>query len=268
VNEDTDSNNETTQAKNESPVIPVDISKVDAKENTESASANEKNGKRKPLSCFEIWTIVLASVGILVAAFTGVAIYWQARISARTLTEIQKGGTDTHDLAAATRELAIAANAQAGATRMIAENSQLTTQIATTNNRPFIVVKDIGTQIDGLGGFRFNATVINASLIGATNVSGKCEMFLSNKRFPETDHGQRTPIIIGAGQVFGVCTGAVPASIVNQLKSAVDTLSIFVHLTYDGPTGHYKYCTKQQYVPDENAFGDFGSCDASKPFPQ
>lgn len=85
------------------PIAPVNVGKVDPKENSGASEADKKKRKRKPLSCFDIWTIILASLGILVAAGTGAAIFWQARISAWTLGEIKKGGTDTHDLAVAAK---------------------------------------------------------------------------------------------------------------------------------------------------------------------
>jgi len=79
------------------------VGNVDTKENAHASETNKNKRKRKPLSCFEIWTIGLAGIGILVAAGTGLAIFWQARISAWTLGEIKKGGTDTHDLAVAAK---------------------------------------------------------------------------------------------------------------------------------------------------------------------
>jgi hypothetical protein len=82
---------------------PVDESKVDSKRDKHTPSTDKNRRERKPLSCFEIWTIVLGSIGILVAAGTGAAIFWQAKISAWTLEEIKKGSSDTHDLADAAK---------------------------------------------------------------------------------------------------------------------------------------------------------------------
>jgi hypothetical protein len=42
----------------------------------------EKKRNRKPLSCFERWTVILGCLGILVAAGTGIAIVYQAKIGA------------------------------------------------------------------------------------------------------------------------------------------------------------------------------------------
>lgn len=95
--------------------------------NADTTEEPKTKRKRKPLSCFEIWMVVLTSLAILVAAGTGIAIGWQAVIGKQTLTEIQKGGSDTHDLA-------LAAKATADATKNIADRSlaqaQATNQLA------------------------------------------------------------------------------------------------------------------------------------------
>jgi hypothetical protein len=73
------------------PVASVDIGKENPTENTHTSNTEIKKRKRKPLTCFEVWTIILASFGILVAAGTGGAIVWQDHIGARTLAEIKRG---------------------------------------------------------------------------------------------------------------------------------------------------------------------------------
>jgi len=72
------------------PIAPMNVREPDPQKHTETPKADKKKRKRKPLSCFEIWTIALGSLGILVAAGTGAAIIWQDRIASRTLIEIQK----------------------------------------------------------------------------------------------------------------------------------------------------------------------------------
>jgi len=101
--EATEASGDTKKPEDKVPLTPASVSKVGPPENAPTPDTDTKERKRKPLSCFEIWTIVLGSIGILVAAGTGGAIFWQAKISARTLVEIKKGGTDTHDLAVAAK---------------------------------------------------------------------------------------------------------------------------------------------------------------------
>lgn len=67
--------------------------------------------------------IILTASAIVVAGLTGAAIYWQAQIGAETLQEIKKGGTDTHDLAAAAKAQADAAKATAESTKEIADRA-------------------------------------------------------------------------------------------------------------------------------------------------
>jgi len=116
VNQNEDGSGGNKQVDDKPPIAPMDVGKIDSKENAQTSRGNHKKPKRKPLSWFEAWTIILGSFGILVAAGTGVAIYWQARISAQTLAEIEKGGKDTH-------ELAVRAKNQADRTKDIADRS-------------------------------------------------------------------------------------------------------------------------------------------------
>jgi hypothetical protein len=90
VNENKSVSGETQKPDEKPPVAPADVSELGAKESPRTSHPDWNNGKRKPLSRFEIWTIVLGSLGILVAAATGIAIYRQAKIGSDTLIEIRK----------------------------------------------------------------------------------------------------------------------------------------------------------------------------------
>jgi hypothetical protein len=121
INENKHPNGDTQKPDDTLPVAPVNVGKVDSKENIHTSETDKKKRKCKPLSCIEIWTIVLGFTGIFVAAGTGAAIYWQARIGAHTLTEIKKGSTDTHDLAVAAQKQADAAKVQSDNTAILAQ---------------------------------------------------------------------------------------------------------------------------------------------------
>jgi hypothetical protein len=84
------------------PPASVDAAQRGSKDSRSASDPHRKKGRR-PLSSFEKWTLILGGIGIFVAAGTGIAVAWQARISALTLDEIKKGGTDTHDLAVAAK---------------------------------------------------------------------------------------------------------------------------------------------------------------------
>ena len=90
INKNTETGSNAQKPEDKPPVTPVEVSKVDPPENTHTSNTEIKKRKRKPLTCFEVWTIVLGSIGILVAGGTGIAIYWQDKIASRTLIEIQK----------------------------------------------------------------------------------------------------------------------------------------------------------------------------------
>jgi len=70
---------------------------IDTKRSTPNAQTNTNKRKRKPMSCFEIATTILGSVGIIVAGLTGWAIYKQDRISAGTLEEMKRSGAQSTD---------------------------------------------------------------------------------------------------------------------------------------------------------------------------
>jgi hypothetical protein len=90
INENTESGGDTQKTEGNPPFASMDIGKIDPKKDPSRTTAEKRKRERKPLSCFEICTIVLGSIGILVAAGTGFAIYWQDKIASATLIEIQK----------------------------------------------------------------------------------------------------------------------------------------------------------------------------------
>lgn len=71
-------------------VVSMSVGKVDPERNNPASLADQVKQKREPLSRMEIWTIVLAIIGILVAAGTGIAIIWQDIIASETLRELQR----------------------------------------------------------------------------------------------------------------------------------------------------------------------------------
>jgi hypothetical protein len=82
--------NSSGQPENQPPVTAVDVGKKDTKTNEANADADKKKRKRKPLSCAEVWGIVLAIIGLIVTAGTGGAIIWQDIIASATLTQLKE----------------------------------------------------------------------------------------------------------------------------------------------------------------------------------
>lgn len=94
------------------PVAPVDVSKEKTPSDTSNPAQNKAKRKRKPLSCFEIWTVSIAVAAIVVAGLTGLAIYWQDKIAAKTLGEIQRQYPELQKSATAAMNAAGAAQSQ------------------------------------------------------------------------------------------------------------------------------------------------------------
>ncbi|MGH9710211.1 MAG: hypothetical protein ACRD37_06670 [Candidatus Acidiferrales bacterium] len=86
-NQDADGNDK--QSKN-APPVTADVGKEDSKEQADTTDTNKKKRKLIPLTRFEIWTIILGSIAILVAAATGLAIYWKDKIASNTLSGLQE----------------------------------------------------------------------------------------------------------------------------------------------------------------------------------
>jgi hypothetical protein len=118
VEETTETGGVAQNAEGKAPVTPVDEGKINFPENTSTSDTNQRKRKRKPLSSFEIWTIVLGSVGILVAGGTGLAIILQDKIASKTLAELQKQypqlkkSADAADSASHTAQDAVEASAK------------------------------------------------------------------------------------------------------------------------------------------------------------
>jgi hypothetical protein len=112
VNQSTDASGNLQEPEGNPPTVPVNLGKVDPPQNTSTSNEHINKRKRKALSCFEMWTIVLAGFGILVAGFTGAAIIWQDKIASATLCEIQKQYPELRKSADAATTAARAAESQ------------------------------------------------------------------------------------------------------------------------------------------------------------
>jgi hypothetical protein len=221
------------------------------------------------------WLMIFTGLLVLTSLISGGVAIWQARIANRsskaaesaantakdTLKEIQKGGSDTHDLA-------VAAGKQADAARFIAENSRIsatTAQRAFLASRPMIaVIIDIDRSKEML---RYHVVLDNGSTtIGADNLNGSCEVFIDDRRLPGEPNPAKAPL--GPGEGLVLCGGTVSTPTLQRLDSKISTYDVYVHFTYEAATGSYNYCAKQRYVPEITRFANVGKCDASKPFPQ
>jgi hypothetical protein len=122
ANEGSEAASNTQHPKNETPVTPVNVGEEHPEGHADNPDTHKKKRERKPLSCFEIWTIILGCIAVLVAAGTGLAIYWQDRIASSTLVEIQKQFPELKKSAdAATKAADTAENSLASANKSSAD---------------------------------------------------------------------------------------------------------------------------------------------------
>jgi hypothetical protein len=170
INVEAETRGNTQESEDKPPVIPVNISEVTPPENTQTSNAQTKKRKRKPLTCFEIWTIVLGSIGILVAAGTGFAIYFQEKIASRTLIEIQKQYPALKESADAARDGAAAATIAANTAQKSFKQSIESFRI---DERAWIEIQPIALPSNPtarLGAFRYELYPKNIGKTAATDI--------------------------------------------------------------------------------------------------
>lgn len=145
---------------------PVNVAKEHPKEHTDNSNADEKKREREPLSYFEIITIVLAGIGIIVAAGTGVAIYWQDKIASSTLNELQKEYPKFSESADAAKRSADIAEHSFEMERRRAEDTEQA--IISESSGQFYVFKNV-----------YYVDLGNSGKVTARNISANIEIFLT-----------------------------------------------------------------------------------------
>jgi hypothetical protein len=239
MDEDTKATNKESQPFKRPPVSAVNIGEVDAKRDAQNPNHNRK--KRKPLSVFECWTIGLAIVGILVAGFTGGAIYWQAQIGAQTLGEIKKSGTDTHDLA-------VAAKTQADATAKLAA---VQARIA----RPYVGIIASNVRQDKVAKqIPFMIVLKNFGGTPGTHFLGAWQIKVGETILKPDASYKQGPGIIFPGQEQSFPGTIIPAYF-DDVVLGRKSFDIEIVVVYKGPDEEeYQYCVKQRYAANFDHF--------------
>ena len=114
--------NEDTETNQRPASSEIAVRTVNPKGNSDTTEASEGAAKRKAMTVFEVWMVILTISAILVAGLTGV-VPWL------TLIEIRNGAGDTYTLAQAAKRQAdkaetISASIQQAADEMKITNSQ------------------------------------------------------------------------------------------------------------------------------------------------
>jgi hypothetical protein len=215
------------------PLGSVTENKIDPTKITNNPRTDQKKRKHKPLSCFEIWMVVLSVFGILVAAATGVAIVWQDIIANAALVELQKQFPELQKSAAA-------ADQGVKDARSNFENDE----------RPYIWIR---SKLDAPQ-FRFNPInnnqgqilwdwhVVNYGKTPAQNVRFTQYMKIGNKPFVfsygEKENNPSAPIPPNADIVFDTIISApiTPKQYADLIKTD-GGIQIKVVLNYSGLQG-------------------------------
>lgn len=152
-------------------------------------------------------------------------------------------------------------------------NLQVARDTFNAANRPYVGVNEVdvapvgkqptgkpvmsGTKTKETNALVFRAQIKNFGPVPGTNFLARWRIFvagvqrLGQKKVPDL------PSTIFPSQSFylkGGITGPDYPAIISGEK----TLTIEVTVEYDGPSGHYKECNKNQYAPDINAFLNLG----------
>ena len=273
---DEDSRNYPTSDAQVQPSAPTPALEATPQQNKVGSNPDSRSDSKKDktvnleedIKRGERWLIGISATGVIINVIIALIYYGQlgqmrkatvaatsaAKTAHDTLIEIQKGSTDTH-------YLAVAAKAQADATKIIAQNAQRTFGL----NRPSVVVQSVPTATNTISGaFAFHVELVNASSVRAENLTSDCDVFLNGDHIPGTYDRIPAKGTLGGNQRIAICFATINKSTFERVE--VGTFQIFIRATYRGPAGRYQYCEKQQYY--KNAFVSAGECDASKPFPQ
>jgi hypothetical protein len=183
INVTGEASGDTQKPKDKPPATSVNIGNVDPLQDASTPYTDTKKRKRKPLTCFEVWTVVLASIGILVAAGTGAAIIWQDIIASTTLGELQKQYPQLEETADGAKRAADAAEKSFRA-----------------DERPYITISSIdpktGPLKDGENSLDFS--IFNSGKTPALRVEHTLNVIVSEKKIK---------LIVPNGKSEGVLPG-------------------------------------------------------------
>ncbi len=105
----------------------------------------------------------------------------------------------------------------------------------------------------------FNANVKNFGPVPGTHYVGKWRVFLGGTELP-ANKVLDAPLTIFPSQTMHF-EGRIGSPYYSSIISGETQLVIEITVEYDGPSGHYKECDKQQFAPNNNAFMNLGACD-------
>ena len=135
--------------------------------------------------------------------------------------------------------------------------------------RPFIGVSgiDVTKVVSGRGsdqravGIKYSIAVKNFGPVPGEGVVINQKIWFGNEETPAkyNVHVPDKPAILFPGHITDQ-VGTVVGPYYQQIVNGDIALRIAVTAEYDGPAGHYSYCTMEQYSADQNQFMNLGAC--------
>lgn len=127
-------------------------------------------------------------------------------------------------------------------------------------NRPVVGISSIHNT-PGFGGtIDFVIRIQNFGPVQADQVGVECHIFHGKTEMPVTTEGPPAKVPIPPGKYYDVC--------LERNAPRNSGLQIFLVLSWKGPGGAYKTCSKAHYSDTWGQVDPSGTCDPDKPFPQ
>ncbi len=279
---------------------PHHIVLTDASVNEEEDRERRKAQRNRKFRKAPPW--IEAACAILLVLITGFYTFYAARqanaakkaamaafdaaVTAKnTLIEIQKGGTDTHELAVQaknqadrTKDIAERTLAQATATNILAEQAKRSANIAQrtydATNRPYvgmdgITISHMSLDANGVTHYQprktketaqmaFSVVIKNFGPIPGSNFSCDMKVFLDGVKLPGTKIADK-PNTIYPTETFAL-SGATGTDSYPNIMNGKSILEIQVRIEYAGPSARYEECVRSHYDAEVNSFLALGDC--------
>ena len=100
--------------------------------------------------------------------------------------------------------------------------------------------------------------VKNFGPVPGTNYVSEIHTFIGDTEIPSTKVADK-PATFFPGQVFSPGGGLTPLGY-KVVSHGEKLLTMYVKVSYDGPTGHTEECEKDQYLPNVSRFAKLGPC--------
>lgn len=200
-------------------------------------------------------TVVFSGIAAGATVIYAIAAIFQFIAMSGQLTEIKKGGADTHDLAVAAKKQADVA--EAAARPYIGEGGVHIVYLSRPKANGEKMQSLVPTKTTNEITFQFE--VRNFGPLPGTNFRAGWRVFFGGKEISLEGGGdQSIPQTLNPGQYThfdGSMDGTAYKALMNGTKLIVE-----ISVEYDGPRGHYGGCQQDQYQPGAGFVGGLEKC--------